>query len=95
MRLANVRPRVVSVGPAQHAGDPAERAEGERRREDEHRGDQAGVGPEVVAEGVVARVLAPEDGPFLTHPLLEERMTDAIDERNAACARASSGAFPS
>src|SRR5882724_2361125 len=30
--------------------------------------------------------LASEDGAFLTHAVLEERMADAIDERDAACA---------
>src|SRR2546421_10590145 len=30
--------------------------------------------------------LSPEDGAFLAHAVFEERMADAIDERNAACA---------
>ena len=40
--------------------------------EDEQRGDDARVGPEVVAVVVVARVLAAEDGAGLGHHLLDD-----------------------
>ena len=52
--------------------------------EHEQRGDDAGVGAEVVAEVVVRGVLAAEDRAGLGHHLLDERVPDARADRDAA-----------
>src|SRR4051812_46821763 len=58
--------------------DLRERALGLRELlEDDHGRDQARVGPVVLAEVVVARVLATEDRAGLGHHLLDERVSDA------------------
>ena len=46
--------------------------------------DHAGIGLEVVAEVVVARDLAGEDGVLLAHAVLDEGVADAVDQRDAA-----------
>ena len=52
--------------------------------EHEQERDDAGVGLREVAEVVVAGDLAREGGVLLAHPLLDERVADAVDERHAA-----------
>ena len=52
--------------------------------EDEQRGDEAVVGVVEVAEVVVSGDFAGEDAVLLTHPLLDERMADAVHQRPAA-----------
>ena len=52
--------------------------------EHEQERDDAGVGLGEVAEVVVRRDLAGEDRVLLAHPVLDERVADAVDQRRAA-----------
>src|SRR5207247_11301478 len=52
--------------------------------EHEERGNRAGVGLVEVAEVVVPGDLAGEERALLAHPLLDERVADPVDERDAA-----------
>ena len=52
--------------------------------ENQDGGDEAVVGEEVVAEVVVSRDLAAEDGVGFAHPALEKRVADAVHHRRAA-----------
>ncbi len=59
---------------------PARRDQLEHQQERDH----ARVGLREVAEVVVRRHLAGEDRVLVAHPLLDERMADAVDQRDAA-----------
>src|SRR6266542_6041302 len=52
--------------------------------EHEEEGDHAGVGLREVAEVVVARDLAGKGRVLFAHPLLDERVADPVDDRDAA-----------
>ena len=84
-----------ATGRVQLAGDEVALAEGAQelrelraalrdQLEHQQERDDAGVGLREVAEVVVARDLAGERGVVLAHPLLDERVADAVDERHAA-----------
>ena len=63
--------------------------------EHEQERHDAGVGLREVAEVVVRRDLAGEDGVLLAHAVLDERVTDAVDERRRRRPPRSRGARPS
>ena len=71
-RLAQLGQRLVGLG---------------QQLEHDQGGDDAGVGPEVVGEVVVAAVLAAEDGARLGHHRLDERVADPGAHRACRPAR--------